>query len=415
MNHSYQKALPPEFTHLIYSRLLLSIAAQIQAVALGWQMYVLTKNALFLGLIGLAEAVPAISLALYSGYLVDRKDPVALFRIMIFISLISAAVMLTSQLEFAGIGPQLQIAALFFSSFLTGVARSFAQPSMYAIIPRIVPRNLLPTSSAWMAASFQISRVVGPGAGGVLFALLGVRITAAIACGLLLLSMILSPRFKLAPQAAARAGSLWDNLISGARFVFGHPILLPALSLDMISVFFGGVTALLPIYAAEILHIGPTGLGALRAAPFAGAAIVSILLTRIDLKKRAGRHLLLSVVGFGLSILVFAVSRNVVLSLIALALTGAFDSVSVVVRSSAVQFSSPDHMRGRISAVNSIFIGSSNELGEFESGLLAHYLGPVSASVIGGVICLATVAWAAAAFPKLRALDLNELEAAGPK
>ena len=399
----------------MYSRLLLTVAGQVQAVALGWQMYVLTKNPLFLGFIGLAEAVPAIGMALYSGYLVDKKDPLALYRATILISLISAVIMFGSQVEAGGAAATTQIVALFCSSFLTGIARSFAQPSMYAIIPRIVPRQLLPKSSAWMATNFQIARIAGPAVGGVLFAMIGIAGTSAVVCLLLIFSAILAPAIKLTPPAAGagiHTASLKENLLSGAKFVFGHPILLPALSLDMISVFFGGVTALLPIYAAEILNVGPRGLGALRAAPAIGAAIMSLWLTHHDLRPRAGRYLLIAVFGFGISILVFAVSKNLMLSLAALTFTGIFDSVSVVVRSAAVQLSSPDEMRGRISAVNSIFIGSSNEIGEFESGVLAHFVGAVSASVIGGIACLLTVAWAAAAFPKLRNLDLNQLEAA---
>ena len=286
---------------------------------------------------------------------------------------------------------------------------------MYAIIPRIVPRKLLPKSSAWMSTNFQIARVAGPAAGGVLFAMIGITGTSAVVCAFLISSILLCPALKLAPPAAGaeiHTASLKENLLSGAKFVFGHPILLPALSLDMISVFFGGVTALLPIYAAEILNVGPRGLGALRAAPAVGAAVVGLWLTHHDLKPRAGRYLLIAVAGFGISILVFAVSSNLILSLAALTLTGIFDGVSVVVRSAAVQLSSPDEMRGRISAVNSIFIGSSNEIGEFESGVLAHFVGAVSASVLGGIACLLTVAWAAASFPKLRNLDLNQLEKA---
>jgi MFS family permease len=199
------------------------------------------------------------------------------------------------------------------------------------------------------------------------------------------------------------------ELLSGLKFVFSHPILFPALTLDMVSVLFGGVTALLPIYAAEILFVGPKGLGILRGAPAIGAAVMSFLLIRFDIKKNAGRYLFFGVAGFGACILVFALSHNFILSLVALTLSGAFDSISMVIRTSAVQLSSPENMRGRISAVNSIFIGSSNELGEFESGVAAKFLGAMPAAVLGGVVCLLTVGVTALVSPKLRKLDLSHL------
>ena len=398
------------------SRFLLTFATQIQAVALGWQMYALTKDPLYLGFVGLAEAVPALSLALYSGYLVDKTDPLAVFRRMVEICLVSAAIMCASQLDAAYLSHSAQVIALFCSSFLTGVARSFLQPSIYAIVPRIVPRDQLPISSAWTTTTLQIARISGPAIGGLVFAFTGIAPTAGIVCAILAVSVILSPKFDLPPvtKVTGATANFKENLLSGARFVFSHQILLPALTLDMISVLFGGVTALLPIYAAEILNTGPKGLGALRAAPAVGACITGLCMTRLDLKPKAGRYLFAAVTGFGVATLVFAVSTSVPLSLLALALSGAFDSVSMVIRSSAVQISSPDHMRGRISAVNSIFIGSSNELGEFESGVLARFIGPVPAAVAGAIACLLTVGWVAAAFPRLRRLDLNTLETPAP-
>jgi hypothetical protein len=213
------------------------------------------------------------------------------------------------------------------------------------------------------------------------------------------------------PPQKKHNASIRDELFSGASFVWRHPILLPALSLDMISVLFGGVTALLPIYAADILRVGATGLGILRASPAVGSMVMSIVLTKLDLRAKAGRWLYLSVAGFGLCMLVFGLSHSYLLSLTVLGLSGAFDSVSVVIRSSAVQLVSPDRMRGRISAINSIFIGSSNELGEFESGVAARFIGTVPAVVAGAVACLATVVVLGVRYPLLRRLDLKSLEA----
>jgi MFS family permease len=407
--------MPNDFKRLMAARFLSTLAVQIQAIVLGWRMYILTKDPLFLGLIGLVEAIPALGLALYAGYIVDRSRPLLVFRRVVEISLLSGFILLVSQLPSAGAGEQLQIVSLFLSSVLTGAARAFSQPAVFAIVPRIIDREALPRASAWMASSMQIARISGPALGGLFFGWMGVSASAGIVCVVLILAAgtLLFVQASPTPlQSSGKSESRRTELLSGARFVIRNPILLPALSLDMISVFFGGVTALLPIYAAEILMAGPRGLGALRAAPAIGAAVMSFWLTTFDIRERAGAWLFSAVTGFGVCILVFALSRSYVLSLLALTLSGAFDSVSMVVRMSAVQLSSPDSMRGRISAVNSIFIGSSNELGEFESGVVARLLGAVPAAVVGGVVCLATVVVVAFLSPRLRELNLEELQTA---
>jgi len=402
-----------DFKKLMSARFLFTFAVQIQAIVLGWRMYILTKDPLYLGLIGLAEAVPALGLALYAGYLVDRSRPLVVLRCVVQISLLSGFILLVSQLPWTGVAGSLQIAALFFSSFLTGTARALSQPAVFSIVPRIIDRENLPRASAWMASSLQVARISGPAMGGLFFSWLGVSASAGIVCLVLLVALGTLLFLQASPnpiESFGRSESRKTQLLSGARFVIRHPILLPALSLDMVSVLFGGVTALLPIYAAEVLVVGAKGLGALRAAPAVGAAITSLWLTTLDIRKWAGAWLFSAVTGFGLCILVFAVSRNYMLSLLALALSGAFDSISMVVRTAAVQLSSPDSMRGRISAVNSIFIGSSNELGEFESGVVARLLGAVPAAVLGGIVCLATVAVVALLSPVLRKLDLHDLK-----
>ncbi len=403
-----------DFKKLMTARFLFTFAVQIQAVVLGWRMYILTKDPLYLGLIGLVEAIPALGLALYAGYIVDRSRPLVVLRGVIEVSLLSGFILLLSQLPWAGTQAALQIVALFVSSFLTGTARAFSQPAVFSIIPRIIDRENLPRASAWMTTSLQIARISGPAMGGLLFSWVGVSVSAGIVCLVLLIALGTLLFVKASPNPVDSFGaseSRKAQLFSGARFVIRHAILLPALSLDMVSVLFGGVTALLPIYAAEILMVGAKGLGGLRAAPAVGAAITSLWLTTLDIRKRAGTWLFSAVAGFGLCILAFAVSRNYMLSLFALALSGAFDSISMVIRTAAVQLSSPDSMRGRISAVNSIFIGSSNELGEFESGIVARVLGAVPAAVLGGVVCLATVVTVALLSPVLRKLNLHDLEA----
>jgi MFS family permease len=406
--------MPHDFKKLMFARFFFTFAVQMQAIVLGWRMYELTTDPLYLGLIGLVEAIPALGLALFAGYLVDRGRPLVVYRRLTFVSLASALLMLLSQLPDLGVAAGLQVKLLFLSSFLTGCARAFSQPAMYSLVPKLIPRPLLPKSSAWMSSAMQTARMSGPAAGGILYGFLGVSGTAAITAGCLAVTTATLFLMSFNPPANVpeKGSSIRADLLSGARFVLRHPILFPALTLDMVSVLFGGVTALLPIYAAEILFVGPEGLGVLRAAPAIGAFVMSAWLIRGGLNKGAGAKLFWSVAGFGVCILIFAVSRSYVLSLAALIASGMFDSVSMVIRTAAVQLSSPDHLRGRIAAVNSIFIGSSNELGEFESGVAAKLLGTFPAAVFGGAVCLLTVGAVCLAAPKLRRLDLEELEKA---
>lgn len=395
----------------MFARFFFTFGVQMQVIVLGWRMYELTHDALYLGLIGLVEAIPAIGLALFAGYIVDRSRPLHVYRRVVFISLTSALVMLVCQMPEMGYSEKVQIYTLFASAFLTGIVRSFSQPAMYSIVPRLIPKELLPKSSAWMASAMQVARISGPALGGICYGFIGVSGTAFIVVMFLMVTLIsvFLIDIKIDPKPLTENHSIKKELLSGLKFVFSHRILFPALTLDMVSVLFGGVTALLPIFAAEILMVGPKGLGILRGAPAIGAAVMSFFLIRYDIKKGAGKFLFTGVAGFGVCILVFALSRDFMLSLIALTLSGAFDSVSMVIRTSAVQISSPEHMRGRISAVNSIFIGSSNELGEFESGVAAKFLGAAPAAVFGGVVCLLTVGITAILCPKLRKLDLTNL------
>jgi MFS family permease len=404
--------MPTDFKKLMIARFFFTFAVQMQVIVLGWRMYELTKDALYLGFIGLAEAIPALSLAIFAGYIVDRSRPLVIYRNLTLVSLTSAVIMLLTQLPSMGVPELLQVKLLFVSSFLTGCARAFSQPSMYSLVPKLIPRTLLPKSSAWMSSAMQTARMSGPAAGGILFGFIGVSGTASFVCVCLLITSITlySMSFNQPANIPEKGKSIKEDLLSGLHFVFKHKLLLPALTLDMVSVLFGGVTALLPIYAAEILLTGPQGLGVLRAAPALGAFLMSAWLIRTDIKKRAGIKLFWAVAGFGCCILVFAISKNYILSLMALAISGMFDSVSMVIRTSAVQLSSPDHMRGRISAVNSIFIGSSNEIGEFESGLTAKFMGAVPSAIFGGCMCLISVAAICFLSPNLRRLDLEEIE-----
>lgn len=405
--------MPAAFRKLLAARFLFTFAVQMQAVILGWRIYELLNDPLALGLIGLAEAVPAIGLALYAGYLTDRIRPLFIYRCVITVSLCSGLVVLLEHLFQNQLSLTAQVAMLYSASFLTGTARSFAQPAIFAVVPRMVPRSELLKASAMMSSVMQVARIAGPAIGGLAFGFLGAVTSSSMVCILLVaavVSVLLIHQEIPAPENRKAHASLTEELLSGVRFVFSHPILLPALSLDMISVLFGGVTALLPIFAKEILFVGPKGLGILRAAPAIGATLMSLYMARFPEKFRTGKSLLLAVTGFGICILTFGFSRSFLLSIAALGLSGLFDSVSMLIRSAAVQLASPDHMRGKISAVNSIFIGSSNEIGELESGIAAKFFGAIPAVYFGGVACLCTVGLVSFLSPALRNMDLKELE-----
>lgn len=403
--------LPLDFKKLISARFLFTFAVQMQAIVLGWRIYELLRDPLYLGFIGLTEAVPAIGLALYAGYLVDRMRPLLVYRRVIYISFLSGLVVLIEHLLENHISLSAQVSLLYSAAFLTGLARSFSQPAIFASIPRIVDRSQLMRATAVSSSVMQVARIGGPAFGGLVFGFFGAVASSSIVCSLLVaasIAMLMIKKDIPAPETRHHHTSIKDELLSGGRFVLKHPILFPALTLDMVSVLFGGVTALLPIFAEEILFVGPKGLGALRAAPAIGAAFMSFYLSQTN-RMRTGGWLFTAVSGFGISILIFAMSQSFLLSMFALVMSGAFDSISMVIRSAAVQLSSPDHMRGKISAVNSIFIGSSNELGELESGIAAKFLGTVPSVYFGGIMCLTMVALVAYLSPALRRLDLEKL------
>lgn len=407
-------AMPLDFKKFMSARFLFTFAVQMQAVVLGWRIYEIVGDPLALGFIGLSEAVPAIGLALFAGYIVDRMRPLLAYRRVMYVSFLSGLIVLSEHLFEQQLSNHTQAAMLYFAAFLTGTARSFSGPAIFASVPRMVTREQLFRCTALMSTAMQIARVAGPAAGGLAFGFFGAVLSSSLVCLFLLIGVgaMLSIKHDVpAPTQLFKHASIKEELLSGAHFVFAHPILFPALTLDMISVLFGGVTALLPIFAKEILLIGPKGLGLLRAAPAVGAAFMAFFLARHHDRFRTGRHLFIAVAGFGVCILIFGLSTNYLISIAALAFSGAFDSISMVIRSASVQLTSPDHMRGKISAVNSIFIGSSNEIGEFESGIAAKILGPVPAVYFGAVICLLTTAVVASASPALRKLDLLKLRA----
>lgn len=361
------------------SRLTGNLANQMLLVAIAWQMYEITGSAWDLGLVGLYQFVPALLLTLVAGQVADRFN-----RGHIILACFVAQAVTSAVLWLAAVDGWLHRELLLVLSIVLGAARAFQMPAQQALLPLLVTERLFPRAMAFSAAGLQVSVMGGPALGGFLFAA-SAPVVYGVCLGLMLLACGLMLRVKIAPVAPSREPVTLDTVLAGLVFVWRRKLLLGAISLDLFAVLLGGATALLPIYAKDILMVGPWGLGLLRAAPALGALVMSVVLTRWPLQEKVGRKLLLSVAVFGVAIMVFAVSTSFWLSMAALALSGAADMVSVVIRQTLVQLETPDEMRGRVSAVNTIFIGASNQLGEFESGATAALMGPVAAALVGGL------------------------------
>jgi MFS family permease len=390
------------FRWLVVSLLPSTLAQQVQAVVVGWQIYALTHDPLALGLIGLSEALPFIGIALFAGHVADRVDrrQIALVSLTVLLGCAATLFVLSYHLT-----PGSRVWPIYVVIALSGVARSFMTPSRAALAAELVPRELYPRASAWRSAAWQLAAVVGPAVGGLLYGFGSARLAYGVASVLHLVGVgCLGQVRRTVTPVVDDHDSVWESLSVGIRFVLHQPVVLGAMALDMFSVLFGGAVALLPIFASEILHVGPQGLGIMQAAPAAGAVTMSLILTHRPPMKRAGRALFIAVAGFGLSIIGFGLSRSFMLSVALLAASGVFDMVSVVIRSTLLQVFTPQHLLGRVSSVNSIFIGSSNEIGAFESGVAAKLLGAVPAVIFGGAMTLVVVAVTASRVPQLRRL-----------
>jgi MFS family permease len=377
------------------------MAVLVQSVCVGWQVYDLTQSALALGIVGLVEFVPMFLLALPAGELADRFDPRRIITLASLLEALSSALLLIFVLT-----RQTSVWPLYCVILLFGTARGFSGPATRSLLPFLVPPEKLPRSLAWGSSVMQLAIVGGPALGGFAYALgpaiaYGGALIAALVCAIGMLS--LGGR-RLTSDTAALASRL-ARVREGIDFVRSRPVVFGAISLDLFAVLLGGAVSLLPIYARDILHVGPTGLGILRSAPAFGAALTALYLTRRPVERKVGHAMFAAVVVFGIGTIVFGVSRNFGLSLAALAVTGAADQISVYIRSALVQFATPDAMRGRVSSVSTLFISASNELGGFESGVTAALLGTVPAVVLGGVGTLVVVAIWMRAFPPLRTVD----------
>jgi MFS family permease len=403
MNQSEIKPSPyialkyPQFVAFIFANSFVTMALLIQEVVLGYAIYKITHDPLALGLVGLAEALPYISLALFGGHLADRRNKKTLMQASLSLIIVGSLVLIwatstTTQL------PQSQLLTVVYGVImLIGFARGFYSPASSSLNPFLIPKEVFANAATWQSSFWQAGAILGPGLAGFLYAYLGLTNTLWVVVGLfglvmLLISTITAPPI---PVQNEQKVNIFESLREGIAYVFKTKIILYSISLDLFSVLFGGVIALLPVYSEDILKVGAEGLGILRAAPSLGAVLTMLLMVYYPPLNNAWRNLLLAIAGFGIATLVFAISTNVWLSAGALFLTGAFDSVSVIIRQTVLRFFTPDEMRGRVSSVNGIFVSSSNELGAFESGLAAKLLGTVPSVIFGGAMTMiiVTVVW----------------------
>jgi MFS family permease len=384
---------------MISGRSLSSLASQMQAVVVGWQVYALTGSAFSLGLVGLAQFLPVVVLIFVAGHVVDRSD-----RRLIAGTCQIVAGLAALSLAAASFAHVLTPAMIYALVVVIGAVRAFEAPSLQALLPALVPAEAFPQAAALSSSLFQTATIVGPSIGGLLYGL-GPDIAYATCAVTFLVAALATLRVPPIVRAGALEPPTLASVFGGLTFIRQRPEILGAISLDLFAVLLGGATALLPVYASDILKAGPLGLGLLRAAPGVGALAVSVWLARKPMHRHLGARMFASVFIFGIATIVFGLSRSLPLSVAALAVLGGADVVSVVIRSTLVQMRTPDAMRGRVAAVNMLFIGSSNQLGEFESGTLAGFLGAVPAVVIGGVGTVAVACIWMALFPRLRRLD----------
>jgi MFS family permease len=397
-----------DFRLLVLVRMFSVMALQCQAVIVGWQIYTITKDPFMLGLTGLTEALPAIACALVAGHIVDMSSPHRTFLIALSILCLNMLGFLLIAGEIITVPGGNILPYMFAGVFISGLARSFIMPSSFSLLAKIVKRKEMPAASAWLGSGFQIAAIGGPAIAGIIYGGFGPRAAWIVSFTMMLCAFVLMAAIK------TRTHNRGDNhkqtkrepavksIKEGWAFILQNPVLLSVMTLDMFAVLFGGAVAMLPAYADQILHVGSEGLGALRAAPAIGAIFTALLFAMRPMQRFSAKRLLWVVTGFGLCIIGFGLSKIFWLSMLFLMLSGAFDSVSMIIRSTIMQLLTPDHMRGRVSSVNSMFIISSNEIGAFESGVAAKFLGLVPSVVLGGVGTLLVVSVTAILSPQLR-------------
>lgn len=400
-----------EFNIFLIVRFAMVFAWSMQFIVIEWQVYSLTKDPLSLGIIGLMEVIPAVGMALFAGHVVDQKEKRnLLIKCILGFSVISLGLFFLSDpsLE-TDISSKNILYAIYFLVFLGGLVRAFLGPTIFSLIALIVPKKIYPNAATWSSSTWQMASVLGPALAGFSISWIGVHWSMCVILAFSLFALLFLLKIPRKPILNPKIGEpVFQSLKDGLKFVFNSKAIFGALTLDMVAVLFGGAVALLPIYAQDILHVGSEGFGILRAAPAIGASITMLGSTRFPLHKYAGKKLLLAVFAFGICIIVFGISTSFWLSVVVLFLSGAVDGVSMIIRQTILQLKTPDHMRGRVASVNSIFVGSSNELGAFESGLAAKLLGTVTAVVFGGCMTLLTAGTTALISPTFRRLDLSK-------
>ncbi len=407
---SYDVLKNRDFRRLMMTRLCGIFALQAQAVIVGWQVYSLTKNPLMLGLIGLTEAIPAILFALFAGHLVDKSRPHHVFRMCLLVHCAISVVLLIIAGGLVAATSHIILIALFICVFLSGVARSFIMPASFTLLSRIVPRHDMPAASAWMTSGFQLAAITGPAIAGLVYGGYGATVAWCMPLGFLLCAVAvisgISTDHRTFKNQDSREPAL-KSMAAGWHFVMGNKVLLPVMALDMFAVLFGGAVAILPVFADQVLHTGSEGLGLLRASPAMGSIITALYFALKPMKTIRGAMLLSVITGFGICMIGFALSTSFVVAAFFLAASGAFDSVSMVIRGTLMQLLIPDAMRGRVSALNSMFIISSNEIGAFESGLAASVMGLIPSLLFGGSMTLLIVTGTTLLSPQLRKLAVH--------
>ena len=407
----YQALRYREFNVFLLLRFAMVFAWSMQFIVIEWEVYSLTKNPLSLGLIGLMEVIPAVGMALFAGHMVDQREKKGLLvKCILGFSVISFGLfLLTWPKIVGGLSKEIILYAIYFLVFLGGLVRAFLGPTIFSLLSLIVPKKAYPNAATWSSSVWQIGSVLGPAVAGFSINFIGVHWSMCLVVGFSVFSLIALSQIEKKPILNPKIGEpVMESLKEGLKFVFNNKTILGVLSLDMVAVLFGGAVALLPVFAQDILKVGPEGFGVLRAAPAVGAFITMLISAYVPLYKKAGMKLLIAIFIFGLCIIVFGVSTIFWLSVVALFLSGVADGISVVIRQTILQLKTPDHMRGRVAAVNSMFVGSSNELGAFESGLTAKLMGTVTSVVFGGSMTLLTVLGFGIKSPTFRNLDLQK-------
>lgn len=407
----YQALRYREFNVFLLLRFAMVFAWSMQFIVIEWEVYSLTKNPLSLGLIGLMEVIPAVGMALFAGHMVDQREKKGLLvKCILGFSVISFGLfLLTWPKIVGGWSTDAILYSIYFLVFLGGLVRAFLGPTIFSLLSLIVPKKVYPNAATWSSSVWQIGSVLGPAIAGFSINYIGVHwsMCSVFACSVF--ALIALSQISKKPILNPKIGEpIMESLKEGLKFVFNNKTILGVLSLDMVAVLFGGAVALLPVFAQDILKVGPEGFGVLRAAPAVGAFITMLVSAYVPLYKKAGMKLLAAIFVFGLSIILFGVSTIFWVSVVALFLSGLADGISVVIRQTILQLKTPDHMRGRVAAVNSMFVGSSNELGAFESGLTAKLMGTVVSVVFGGSMTLLTVLGFGIQSPTFRNLDLRK-------